>query len=728
MPFLFAATVFLSAALLFIVEPLVGKLLLPLAGGTPAVWTTCMLFFQSALLAGYAYANFIAGRLATRPQVILHLLVVAVPLLFLPVAVNRDDVARSAFPALALLPVLAAMVGLPFFALATTAPLMQRWFAGAKPGSDPYPLYAASNAGSLLALAAYPFVIEPALSLSEQGRWWSFGYGAFVALVAVAGFLSLRGGDGHRTPTRSATSPHEPRWRWLLLSLAPSSLLLGTTAYLTTDITPMPLLWLVPLGLYLLTFIIAFGSNNAVPRRVATGLLPICALALFFAVLTGSTEPWWAILGIHLVTFFVASLACHCELARLKPPPERLTQYFLWMSLGGALGGVLNALIAPTLFTKLGLAEYPLALALAVSLMPPRPRAKALEAIPEPTGIGALAYPMIVGAVAMGLLLYGRFAGWSGPVLGGLLFGIPLVMVYPLVDRPPRLAAGLIFIWLAGFLYTGEGGRRLFFERNFFGTVKVSAEPITGAHRLVHGSTVHGRQFWTHGHGVDEPLSYYGRPGPAGDLFIGLGPRLKSVAVCGLGAGSLAAYAQPGQSWTFYEIDPAMVRIADDPSLFTYLADARKRGANVVLPPTGDARLELQAPGGGYDVIALDAFSSDAIPVHLLTRDAIQEYLSELAPGGVLLFHISNRYLDLEPVLAAAANELKLLGRKRYEEVEDSVSRETGRTSSIWIALARADADLGPVATNPAWEPITARPGFRTWTDDYSNILSVFKW
>jgi SAM-dependent methyltransferase len=728
MSLLFAGTVFLSAALLFVVEPLVGKLLLPLAGGTPAVWTTCMLFFQSALLAGYAYANFIASRLATRAQVVVHVLVVAVPLLFLPVAVSRADVARSAFPALALLPVLAAMVGLPFFALATTAPLMQRWFAGAKPGSDPYPLYAASNAGSLLALAAYPFLIEPRLSLSEQGRWWSVAYGAFVALVAAAGVMAWRGKDDSRTPPRSVATRDEPRWRWLLLSLAPSSLLLGTTAYLTTDITPMPLLWLAPLGLYLLTFIIAFGSNSALPRRVATGLLPVCALALFLAVLTGSTEPWWAILGIHLLTFFVASLACHCELARLKPPPERLTQFFLWMSLGGALGGVLNALIAPFLFTKLGLAEYPLALALAVSLMPPRPRAKALEGLPEPTGVGTLAYPMFVGAVAAGLVLYGRMAGWSGPVLGGMLFGVPLVLVYPLVDRPPRLAAGLIFIWLAGFLYTGEGGRRLFFERNFYGTVKVSAEPVTDAHRLVHGSTVHGRQFWKDGRGVDEPLSYYGRPGPAGDVFIGLGPRLKSVAVCGLGAGSLAAYAQPGQAWTFYEIDPAMVRIADDPTLFTYLADARRRGADVILPPTGDARLELTAPPGGFDVIALDAFSSDAIPVHLLTRDAVEEYLAELAPGGVLLFHVSNRYLDLEPVLAAVARDLKLVGRKRYDEVEDAVSRETGRTSSIWIALARSDADLGPVATSPAWEAITARPGFRTWTDDYSNILSVFKW
>lgn len=728
MPLLFAVTVFLSAALLFVVEPLVGKLLLPLAGGTPAVWTTCMLFFQSALLAGYAYANYIAGRLATRSQVILHVLVVAVPLLFLPVAVNRADVARSAFPALALLPVLAATVGLPFFALATTAPLMQRWFVGAKPDSDPYPLYAASNAGSLLALAAYPFIIEPALSLSEQGRWWSVAYGAFVVLVAAAGFVALRGKEAKRTLPRSVANPNEPRWKWLLLSLAPSSLLLGATAYLTTDITPMPLLWLAPLGLYLLTFIIAFGSNDAVPRRIAVGLLPVCALALFFAVLTGSTEPWWAILGIHLLTFFVASLACHCELARLKPPPERLTQFFLWMSLGGALGGVLNALIAPLLFTKLGLAEYPLALALAVSLMPPRPRAKALDGIPEMTGIGVLAYPMVVGAVAVALLLYGRLAGWSGPVLGGLLFGIPLVMVYPLVDRPPRLAAGLIFIWLAGFLYTGEGGRRLFFERNFFGTVKVSAEPVTHAHRLVHGSTVHGRQFWKDGRGVDEPLSYYGRPGPAGDVFIGLGPRLKSVAICGLGAGSLAAYAQPGQSWTFYEIDPAMVRIADDPSLFTYLSDARQRGADVRLPATGDARLELTPPPGGYDIIALDAFSSDAIPVHLLTLEAVKEYVDKLAPGGVLLFHISNRYLDLEPVLAAVAKDLKLVGRKRYDEIEDSISRETGRTSSIWIALARNAADLGPVATSAAWEDLSARPGFRTWTDDYSNILSVFKW
>lgn len=743
----FALTVFLSAALVFTVEPLIGKTLLPLAGGTPAVWTTCLLFFQAALLAGYAYAHALTDRLPPKTQVIVHVIVIAIPLALLPFRVDPTWFVGTSMPVASLLMMLAKTVGLSFFALATTAPLIQRWFVTTDPKGDPYPLYAASNAGSLLALAAYPFLIEPGLDLTDQRKYWAIGYALFVVAVAACGGMMWRTASAHVAKKETSKSADDPWLRWLLLSFAPSSLLMSVTTAVTTDIAPVPLLWVVPLALYLLTFIIAFAGRQYIPHKFVVLLAPIASLALFFVIFNKSERPWSLVLTIHLLVFFVISLACHGELARLKPPTERLTNFYLILSAGGMLGGLLNAVIAPVVFQKIGLAEYPLVLSLAVALMPDRPRSTALKGILEPTGIKALTYPMIVGAVTATAVLVARVNNWDDPIVGGILLGVPLIFIYLLVDRPKRFGLATALVWVASLMYIGKSGPTLFFERNFFGIVKVATElgslrfqkpgpdgkPIVDAgdrtHIVVHGSTLHGRQVWKEGKGINEPLSYYGRPGPIGDVFRFLDTKeAKPIAVCGLGAGSLAAYARPKQPWTFYEIDPAIVRIASDPKMFTFLSD-NFADKNLLKIELGDARIEMaKAENGKYGLIVLDAFSSDSIPVHLLTREALEMYKQKLAPGGIIAIHISNRYLDLKPVLALAAHDMKMTSRFRDDIVPFDEDKMTGRMSSSWVIMARSIDDLGPLASGGGWKQLPPiKPSFRMWTDDYSNIMTVFQ-
>jgi hypothetical protein len=746
---IFALTVFISAALIFTVEPLIGKILLPLAGGTPAVWTTCLLFFQAALLAGYAYAHGLTDRLNPKAQVIIHVIVIAIPLVALPFDVDKTWFVGTSMPVASLLIMLAKTVGLSFFALTTTAPLIQRWFANTEPTGDPYPLYAASNAGSLLGLAAYPFLIEPGIDLTGQRKYWAIGYGVFVLLVAACGAIMLRTAPNRIAAKEKTTSAGDPWLRWLLLSFAPSSLLMSVTTAVTTDITPVPLLWVVPLALYLLTFIIAFAGRQYIPHKFVVLLAPIASLALFFVILNKSDRPWTLVLSIHLVVFFIISLACHGELSRLKPPADRLTKFFLIVSAGGVLGGILNAVIAPIIFRKIGLAEYPLVLCLAVGLMPDRPRSAALKGILEPTGIKALTYPLIVGAVTVIGVLVARVNGLSDPVVGMVLLGLPLIFIYLLVDRPKRFGLATALVWVASLFHVGSAGPTLDFERNFFGIVKVTSDrgsiviaksdPMTGrpfaehagdeVHSLIHGSTLHGKQIWNENKGVNEPLTYYGRPGPIGDVFKFLDTKdAKPVAVCGLGAGSLASYVKPKQPWTFYEIDPAIIRIANDSKMFTFLSDnfPNKDQLTIAL---GDARLEMaKAAKGAFGLIVLDAFSSDSIPIHLLTREALGMYEEKLAPGGIIAIHISNRYLDLKPVLGLGANDLKMVTRVRDDIMPSEEEKATGRMSSSWVIIARTDADLGPMATGSGWKRLPAiHPKFRMWTDDYSNILSVFQ-
>jgi hypothetical protein len=728
---LFAATLFVSAFLLFLVQPMVGKMVLPLLGGTPAVWNTCMVFFQALLLAGYAYAHASTARLGVRRQSLAHLAVLVLPLAVLPIGLSHATAPPGdAAPVPWLLLTLTLAVGLPFFVVATSGPLLQQWFTatGHPSARDPYFLYAASNLGSLLALVAYPVVVEPAYALAEQSRLWAWGYAGLVGLTAAcAGVVRWWGGEvvNHPSPPvatgGSSETASPPRLRWLFLAFVPSSLLLGVTTYLTTDLAAVPLLWVVPLALYLVTFILAFARRRWGRRRPAAAALPVFALCLTLALLSSATEPVWVLVPLHLATFFVAALVCHGELARARPPADRLTEYYLWIAVGGVLGGLFNALLAPLLFRKLGLIEYPLALVLACIAIPAG----------RPAGCRGWFKPLALGLFTVGLAVIGRVVfPEPGKLAMAVLFGVPVLLCALLMDSPRRFALGLGAIFLAGSLHPGPHGRTLFDERNFFGVVRVTEEPGTGWHRMVHGNTVHGRQAWEDGVPQPTPLGYYYPTGPAGSIFDALNAKsgTRAVAICGLGAGALAAYAKPGQGWTFYEIDPTVARVALDPSLFTYLRDNFPDPAKLIV--LGDARLRLRdAPDRAYDLIVIDCFSSDAIPVHLLTREALEVYRSKLAPGGLLAVHVSNRYLDLKPVLAALARDAGWDECRAREDLAVTADEaRAGKSASIWVVLAERTADLGLLARRGGWGRVVPPPGFPVWKDGYSNVLGVFRW
>jgi hypothetical protein len=731
---LFTLTLFVSAALLFVVQPLFARMVLPLLGGTPAVWNTCMVFFQAVLLAGYAYADAAPARLGARRQAALHLGLLLLPWLVLPIAIPAYWPPPDALhPAVWLLGLLAVAVGLPFFVVSTSGPLLQRWFAGtAHPAArDPYFLYAASNLGSMLGLLSYPFVLEPSLTLSWQSRLWAAGYAALCVLTAGCAAVVLRSRPAPAPAPKAAPAPQTPppltagrRARWVLLAFVPSSLLLSVTTYLTTDIAAIPLLWVLPLALYLLTFILVFARRRLVPAWFWRRSMPLVVLLVVLALLSEATEPLALVIGLHLLGLFWVGMVCHGLLAEDRPPAARLTTFYLCLSLGGVLGGLFNALVAPLLFPTV--LEYPLVLVLACLLRPGA--AKPAADAPGRRRLDVL-LPAAVGAGTAALVLAAQASGLEpGPASVAVMFAAPLVVCYTFLERPVRFGLGVGALLLAGSLYRGVHGTPLHLTRSFFGVHRVTLSPSKAFRELVHGNTVHGRQS-TDPARARAALTYYHRTGPAGRLMTALrgDPRLRRVGLVGLGAGSLATYAEGGQHWTYFEIDPAVSAIADDPRWFTFCRDARARGVDldVVL---GDARLTLARSPDRFGVLVVDAFSSDAIPVHLLTREALRVYRAHLDDDGVLAFHLSNRYLDLEPVLAelAADADPPLRGYVWDDRVVGQAEKEEGKLPSVWVILARDGARLGPVVSADPWVPLHRRPGLAVWTDDYSNLISVF--
>jgi hypothetical protein len=737
LPALFSVTLFLSAALLFVLQPMVGKMILPLLGGTPAVWNTCMVFFQALLLAGYGYAHLTTGWLGVRRQAVVHLGLLLLPLLFFPIGVATGWLPRADVnPIPWVLGLLFVTAGVPFFVVSTSAPLLQRWFAGTGHPSarDPYFLYAASNLGSMLALLAYPALLEPSLRLADQSLLWAAGYGLLIVLTAVCAFR-VWGASG---PARLAgpTAPHDAVtraarsvaaawsddlrpghwWYWVALAFVPSSLLLGVTTYLTTDIAAVPLLWVVPLAIYLLSFILVFARRTLLPPALLNLLTLLAIVGVLFLLFSHLAHFLGAVPAIlmHLGLLFLVSMACHGELARRRPAPRHLTAYYLAMSLGGVLGGLFNALVAPLVFRSL--IEYPLTLVAACLLLPGSHGGSRARHVLD------LALPLLVGGVA--LLLF-QFAG--GRVSASLLpfiLGLPALFCLPFIGRPVRLGLGLGAVLLAAQLGSPGEGELLHRERSFFGLLEVRYDPTRTLVRLVHGTTLHGQQ-WLDPSLRREPLMYYHHTGPVGQLFAAFSGKEapRRVAVTGLGTGTLASYAEDGQEWTFYEIDPGVIRLAEDPRYFTYLSDARDRGARLTMVP-GDARLQLaDAPDGTYDLIVLDAFSSDAIPVHLLTREALALYLRKLAPEGILAFNITNRYLRLEPVLRALAADAELTA---LAQSDTHLEGSPGKAASAWVVLARRPETLSRVAADNRWKPASEEAGRAVWTDDFSNLLGVF--
>jgi SAM-dependent methyltransferase len=731
---LFGLILLLAGALLVLVQPMFARMVLPLAGGAPAVWNTVMVCYQVLLLAGYLYAHASTRWLTPSRQAMLHVGLLTLAMLVLPIAVPRAAAPPAGDnPSWWVMAALLTTAGAPFLVVATTSPLIQTWYARLRgsAGANPYALYAASNAGSLLGLLGYPLLLEPWLTLRQQSRLWAAGYVGLALLVAAA---AARVSRAARTPLASAPAPvagSSVRWRqrarWVLLAFVPSSLMLSVTMHLSLNIAPVPLLWVVPLMLYLGTFIVAF----AVPRGSLTAparALPVAIVPVMVAVLADLSKPVWAIVALHLVSFTIVALVSHAALADDAPPAESLTEFYLWLSVGGACGGLFNAIVAPLLFVSI--LEYPLVLVVAgLSLQVDRG-----DAVSE-SGQGARArwltraravdvvLPLLLIPMVVLCDVVAREFGLDTAVARRIVaLGAPALICYVLAGRRLRFGLGVASLVIGSFTF--ERSRQLLVaERSFFGITRVYVTGDGRYHSLVHGNISHGAQS-TEPARRREPLSYYTRSGPVGELII---PRqrlglVRRVAVVGLGAGTLACYRQPGEAWTFFEIDAAVLRIARDPRLFTYLRDCAPE-ATVVL---GDARRSLvAAPDDAYDLLLLDAYSADAIPVHLLTREALALYRRKLAPGGVIALHISNQYFDLAPVVAALARDAGMVSRFRDESTLAAGDAARGKNTSDWIVVAERESDLGTLLLLGRWAEV--RPATSVWTDDFSSALSAMR-
>ena len=737
MRFVVTLVVFANAFLLFLVEPMVARLLLPAFGGAPSVWTTSMLFFQLALLAGYGYAHAVR-TMPSRVQTITHILFLAFGLITMPIALPVGTGASSATnPTFGLLWALVKMIGPSFIALSAGSSILQQWFARTDDNhaNDPYFLYAASNIGSLLALLSYPFLVEPRWGVSEQALLYRAAYVGLIVMFVICGIVLLRRnaepsrneaeGDAPESVDalarlqRETASQSQVRWRWIFLAAVPSSLMLGTTNYLSSNVAPIPLLWVVPLSLYLISFIFAFSRRTFVPARMLSRVLPLIVTPLAVLIIMEATEPMLLIAGLNLAAMFVAAWMCHARLAESRPGTARLTEFFFYVALGGVVGGLFNSLVAPFVFSSY--AEYPIALVAACILrLPHKPDPDANQ---SQFRLDAL-WPVGISFLTILIVIATRIAGMEpSPLRTSILVGLPCVLAFFAVDRPWRfgLSMGAVFLW-SNMLHTSSDGAVIRTERSFFGVHRVVSTLQGRFHRLVHGNTIHGMQDRDHP-GV--PLTYYYPTGPIGKVFAAIqGDSTKNnVALVGLGAGSLAAYGRAGQTFTYFELDPVVIKLAKDRELFTFLSDSKANIQTV----TGDARLTLQQSRGNFGLIVLDAFSSDSIPVHLLTKEAIEMYLSKLAPGGILAFHISNRYLDLEPILGVAANQLRLQAAV-YLDGPLEAEREAGKTQSHWVIMSRTEHDIAKIlSADRTWGEIEVPPGTRGWTDDYSNVVQAFK-
>ncbi|HRE99868.1 MAG TPA: fused MFS/spermidine synthase [Pirellulaceae bacterium] len=733
MAWLFGFTLFTSAALLFTVQPMFAKLVLPRLGGTPSVWNTCMVFFQAMLLFGYLYAHGSTRRLPGRRQLVFHGLMLSLPLLLLPLALPESlpwDAATA--PTAWLLGALAVSVGLPFLMLSTTNPTLQVWFAasGHPRAKDPYFLYAASNAGSFLGLFGYPFLVEPMLGLSTQLKLWSVGYLVLIGLIGTCALAVWRRQrwsgwelpmlSSDETGTVSSPSALAPTVRrraaWFGLALIPSSLMLGVTTFLTTDVASFPLLWVIPLGIYLATFIIAFAqkyrlSQMLVVRWTPLLVLPVVATQAFSAGLALH----WSTYALNLGAFTALALLCHGRLADLRPGPKYLTEFYLWLSAGGVAGGIFNTLVAPHLFVSS--AEYSLAIVCGCLALPASEKLsrQRIDRILD------VVFPVLTGAACLAIGLALEFNPFPFAFVAALV--VPCVFGLSFSRRPLRFGLAVAAIFGAGMICRSASEEVLFWERGFFGANRVVAERETDRHLLVHGTTYHGWQYQDERR--DEPLSYYHRRGPLGRLFGSLESRHDlRVAAIGMGCGTVMAYHRPGWHFTFYEIDPIVVRIAENPELFSYLPS--RRGAyDVVL---GDARVELErAESGRYDVMVMDAFSSDMIPTHLLTREALATYRRHLAEEGIIAFHVSNRFLDLVPILDALAVDAGMHA-VAMTDVAGASGEAEGRTTSIYVFLAERRETLDELASDERARRTDADATRRPWTDDRCNVLDAVRW
>lgn len=720
---IYAITLILSAFLLFSVQPMLARMVLPLLGGAPSVWNTAMMFFQGVLLAGYAYAHITTRFLSPRTQAMAHLGLLALAGLALPIGIDALGLPSTTAPTWWQLQAMAVAAGAPFFVLAASAPMIQRWFAasGHKDADNPYFLYAASNIGSLTALVAYPVLVEPMMTLDQQSGGWAIAYAGLFVMVAVCAATMGRHGAAIRPAENQPDHARCITWRvrgmWLALAFIPSSLMLGVTSFITTDLASIPLLWVIPLALYLMTFIIVFARREWVSRDTTFSIFNVVFVLSLFFMLSTLLHATLFIIAVHLALFFAAALLCHKHLADLRPRAADLTEYYMILSLGGVLGGAFNALLAPALFVVP--VEYALVLCCVlwvrgafVSPLRPTARLMALQC----------------GFIILALVMFGF--GLDNGARYYYLAAATLAAVGMILLRDQRRAfmvAGGVFLLLNSPLTDLLRYPPIFIERNFFGVVRVADHAPSNTRILYHGTTIHGAQVLDPDHALI-PITYYHPSGPAGDVFGILDSRKpgeQKAAVIGLGTGSLACYGRAGRSFDFYEIDPAMVRIAEDPALFTFLSGCKSPYQTFI----GDGRLMIEkAPDAYYDVIVVDAFSSDNIPVHLLTEDAVRLYMRKLRADGMIVFNISNRYLNLRPQIAALSAATRVPAISIIDSSGPAYSGAKARYAPSAYAVMTAHPDsLMMLMRRPGWETLPASAEARVWTDGYANLLAALR-
>ncbi len=725
---IFSATLFLSAFLIFAVQPMVSKMLLPMLGGSPSVWNTAMVFFQAMLLAGYAYAHFVARFVPLKAQAFIHIALLCLFTLVLPLALPADAIPpENDGQALWQLGVMLTCVGGPFFVLAASAPLFQHWFSasGHKDAENPYFLYALSNAGSMISLLSYPLIIEPLIGVHDQTILWSAGYMLLIAFTAVCAWM-VRGGAKPAPATIETQEQGRVRWlsrlAWVGLAFIPSSLMLGVTTLITTDLASVPFLWVLPLAIYLGTFIIAFSKKPLVPVIFSRELCAYAVVAtILITLLSGSIVMTMTIIIVHLVTFTLGALLCHSELARIKPAASRLTEFYLLISLGGVLGGIFNALIAPKIF--LVPLEYRITLAMlgfviwaGIAKIPYI--SLTFNSLDDKSKYRKnLIIDIAIIAAMFGLYAFVLTSDDARLKIGGAIV-IFVSLILLVQNRFVFAITAAVALCAFQPAFWSSNQKLLSLDRNYFGVLKVYEK--AGAHQFFHGTTLHGAQ-WQSKEWKLFPVSYYSPNGPASNVFEEMSkrPGKQNIGVIGLGVGSVVCYKKPGRHFDFYEIDEDVVRYAEDPRYFSYLKDCGNY--DVIL---GDGRMKIsEKPDATYDMLFLDAFSSDNIPVHVMTLEAFKIYVTKLKPGGIITMNISNRFFDLRPALAGIAKELGLTFYYK-QHLPKSVRGEASElyVQSTFVVMAKNSEDLTPFIEKYEWKPYV-KDNLPIWTDDYANIL-----
>jgi hypothetical protein len=732
---LFGPTLFLSAFLLFWFEPMVGKMMLPFLGGAASVWITCLLFFQLMLLTGYGYVHALERIGTIRTQILVHTLLMLAVFAFLPIHFEpRINESASIHPSTWLLWELIKSVGVPFAIVSTTAPLLQNWLSKTPAGSgrDPYFLYAISNAGSLIGLVAYPLLIEPNSGVRIQSSWWFVGYLLLTLIVFVIAVFVWKNTQSKvdaivssaETTTDTVADTPTPAWNdrlfWLAAAFVPSGLMSAVTNHILLNLASVPFLWIIPLAAYLITFMVAFGRRVHVSLPLLSRIVPVILLLLFPFVAVAravAAEYMWYVVAVHILILFSGALLCHTALAARRPSAKHLTEFYLWVAIGGALGAAFTAIVAPSLFRTV--VEYPLLVATLAFFRQTR------DADTKINGLD-LIFPASLGFLVIGAskLLHWASVDLTSNLTTPLAMDAAIILIAFLFrHRAIRFALAMAILVLAyhNLLPQFYGGSQFIFTtRNFFGVKGVKYDLASNSRRLLHGDTLHGIESLEPDL-VGRPLSYYDPSGPIGDVMQLLSERPdQQIGVLGLGTGSMAGWTAPHRHITFFDIDPQVYDIAK--RFFTFLPHCRENCSVVI----GDGRLSLErANDGQFDLLLLDAFNSDSIPAHLVSREAVRMYVAKLKRNGLLMFHVSNRYMNVEGLVAAIVADAGLHARIRHDEDLDAAPL---KARSHYVLAAPNVEAFGSLKDDANWEKVAKPDKIKAWTDDYSNMVEILRW